>query len=324
MPLNVYIPRPHDSVFVSRLKDSLDSNVIVTADPDVVPPEITDILVGGVPDPEHLRRLPHLKAFVIPFAGVPAKTREIMADYPEISVHNLHHNAIPTAELAVTLMLSARKCVTYYDRQLRHGDWRARYDEPTAGIVSGKTALVIGYGAIGRHIAKVCQGMGMKVWAVRRTVAESNDRDVHLLSLGKLKDALPKTDALLIAVPLTSDTEGMIGKTELSLLPDGATLVNIGRGPIVDEAALYDELASGRISAGIDVWYQYPKAVEERASTLPSRFDFERLDNVVMTPHLAGHSLDTERLRAEAMAVLLHALATGDFSYNRVDLARGY
>lgn len=324
MPLNVYIPRPHDSEFISLLRDSLDANIAVTADPDIAPPPDTDILVGGVPDAEHLRTLSHLKAFVIPFAGVPVKTREIMADYLQISVHNLHHNAIPTAELAVTLMLSARKCLTHYDRQLRSGDWRARYDEPTAGIVFGKSALVLGYGAIGQHIARLCFGMGMKVSAVHRTARESNDSDVHLLPLERLPKLLTTTDVLLIAVPLTRETEGMIGRDELSLLPDGATVVNIGRGPIIDETALYDQLASGRINAGIDVWYQYPDAVEKRVDTLPSRLGFEKLDNIVMTPHLAGHSLDTERLRAEAMVELLNAFASGDFSRNRVDLTRGY
>jgi len=324
MSLHVHIPRPHDSEFISRLKALLDSNIKLTVGPDTVPPDDTHVLVGGVPDPEQLRTLSHLKAFVIPFAGVPVKTREIMVDYPQISVHNLHHNAIPTAELAVTLMLAACKLVPFYDRQLRQGDWRSRYDEPTAGIVFGKTALVIGYGAIGKHIAKVCRGMGMKVTAAKRNATESNDGEISLLPLDKLHDVLPKTDVLIIAVPLTTETEGMIGKDELSLLRDGATLVNIGRGLIVDEAALYDELVSGRINAGIDVWYQYPSSVEERQSILPSKFDFEKLDNVVMTPHLAGHSLDTERLRAEAMAALLHAFVSGDYSHNRVDLARGY
>ena len=116
----------------------------------------------------------------------------------------------------------------------------------------------------------------------------------------------------------------MIGAEQLSLLPRGATLVNVSRGKIVAEEALYKELKSGRIRAGLDVWYNYPDTVESRTNTPPSRFPFHELPNVIMTAHLAGHSDRTELLRARELAELLNLASRGAPLPNRVDLEKGY
>ena len=123
---------------------------------------------------------------------------------------------------------------------------------------------------------------------------------------------------------MTPETRDSIGKKELGLLPDGAILVNIARGPIINEKALYDELASGRISAGLDVWYNYPKTEEDRKYCNPSDYEFHMLENVVMTPHLAERSDLSEDLNVDGLAVMLNLAAHGKPLPNKVDVLQGY
>jgi phosphoglycerate dehydrogenase-like enzyme len=117
----------------------------------------------------------------------------------------------------------------------------------------------------------------------------------------------------------------LIGERELALLPPDAVLVNVGRGPIVDEAALYHALHEGTLhAAGLDVWYNYPADEASRSHTPPSAYPFHELDNVVMSPHRAGGSDESEMRRMTHLAALLNAAARGDEMPNRVDLQAGY
>jgi phosphoglycerate dehydrogenase-like enzyme len=130
---------------------------------------------------------------------------------------------------------------------------------------------------------------------------------------------------LVIALPLTPTTENLIGEAELALLPRGAVLVNVGRGPIVEAAALYNALREGHLKgAGIDVWYNYPPDPEARSHTPPADFPFYELKNIVMSPHRGGGSEDSNMLRMLHLAELLNAAARGEMLPNRVDLDAGY
>jgi len=160
----------------------------------------------------------------------------------------------------------------------------------------------------------------MEVDAIRRD--PSKEERVHAVdSLGAL---LPEARALIVCLPLTGETEGIIGAEELALLPDGAIVVNVGRGPLINEEALYGELRDGRLNAGLDVWYRYPEDENSRGDTAPSRFPFHELDNVVMSPHRAGHCAETETLRARELALALNSAALGEEIPSRVDPERGY
>jgi phosphoglycerate dehydrogenase-like enzyme len=214
------------------------------------------------------------------------------------------------------------------DAALRRGDWRPRYEPDQAVILQGKRALVLGYGAVGRRIAAICRGMGMRVSAIRRRpeAREAGCLDeVH--GSEALSALLPGADALLIALPLTDSTSGLLGEREIGLLPRRTIVVNVGRGRVVDERALYEALASRSIrAAGIDVWYQYPKSEDERARTPPSEFPFHELPNVVMSPHRAGAFgvADLEAARVEAIADAVNAAARGDAIPSPVNVAEGY
>ncbi len=280
-----------------------------------------DILVAGVPEREMVAENEGLRAVIIPWSGVPARTRSLMREFPRVSLHNLHHNALQVAEVAVALLLAAAKRVVPMDAALRRDDWSPRYEESRVVLLAGSRALVLGGGAIGRHVVRMCECLGMSVTAVRRGAGGGATPVEELPSL------LPDADVLMVCLPLTDETRGIIGASELALMPKRAILVNVGRGPVVDESALYHALRDGTLhAAGLDVWYNYPIDEPGRASTSPSEYPFHELDNVVMSPHRGGapQSPETESLRMRALAELLNAAARGEPVPNRVDLELGY
>ncbi|MGC9333373.1 MAG: NAD(P)-dependent oxidoreductase, partial [Anaerolineae bacterium] len=191
-----------------------------------------------------------------------------------------------------------------------------------------KTALILGYGAIGQYLGQLCRGLGMDVLGIQRRppAGDAVYRDgVRLFAAEALHRLLPQADALLVCLPHTPETTGLVGARELALLPPQAILVNVGRGPIVDEQALYEALRHGRLyAAGLDVWYQYPETEAARPHTPPASYPFHELPNVVMSPHRAGGSTETEHLRMVHLARLLNAAARGEPMPNRVDLDAGY
>ncbi|MBD3401492.1 hydroxyacid dehydrogenase [candidate division GN15 bacterium] len=325
MRLTVHILHDFDDAWLDQLRARLHPEITVTAGKEVTRPVRCDILVAGRCERSDLADNPDLRALIIPWAGLPVSMRELLADFPDLPVHNLHHNAAPAAEIALSLMMAVMKNIVPVDRAFRRHDWRPRYNEEERLLLfEGRTAVVLGYGAIGKRVARACDALGMKVQAIRRRPGDGADHYATYHGVGDLRALLPFADVLFVTLPLTPETEGMLGRVELALLPDRATIVNIARGPIVDQRALFDELTSGRIRAGLDVWYNYPTDEPSRASTDPADLPFHELDNVVMTPHLGGNSDRTEALRIAELADSLNAAATGQTIPNRVDLSRGY
>jgi phosphoglycerate dehydrogenase-like enzyme len=324
--LSVHLVRPPGQAALAHLRAQLEPGVQLTLGPDLPSPADYQILVAGRPEREHITASPTLQALIIPWAGLPAQTQELLQGFPHVAVHNLHHNAVPTAEMAFALLLAAAKCLVPIDRALRAHDWTPRYRSNPALVLDGKTALILGYGAIGQHVARLCRGLGMHVIAIRRDVSRSvSDTPDELHPPEALHHLLPRATALIVCLPLTPATTGLIGADELALLPPNAVLVNVGRGPIVDEAALYRALHDGTLhAAGLDVWYNYPSDEKTRSYTPPSDYPFHELDNVVMSPHRAGGSTETELERMNHLARLLNAAACGEPMPNRVDLGAGY
>ncbi len=327
MPLHAHLlqtPQPED---LERLQAQLDPAVTLTTGPDLPDPAGFHVLISGSAKREQLAASPQLHTVIVPWAGIPVVLRDLLqAEFPHLALYNLHHNAPPVAELAMALLLAAAKRIVSLDQALRRDDWTPRYEPSRAMLLEGKTALVLGYGAIGRLVARACRGLGMQVLATRCSPQTASDEYAHEIhSSAALPDLLPRAHALIICLPLTPETEGLLGEKELRLLPAGAVLVNIGRGPIVQEQALYEALRDGHLgAAGLDVWYNYPQDEEARSHTPPSKFPFHELDNVVLSPHRGGSTMETGRLRMAALAELLNALARGEEPANRVDLQRGY
>jgi phosphoglycerate dehydrogenase-like enzyme len=319
---------PRDESAVTELTARLDPSVRLSMGPELPQPADYEVLVTGRPERSQIEASSHLHALVVPWAGIPEATRQLMHDYPDIAVHNLHHNALPVAEHALALLLAAAKFIVPMDRALRNHDWRPRYEANPSILLEGRTALILGYGTIGHKLARLCRGLGMEVVGVRQHApadGEIRPDGVRLFASEALHRLLPQADALLVCLPHTRETEGLVGARELGLLPPQAILVNVGRGPVVEEQALYEALKDGRLyAAGLDVWYHYPEDKAARADTPPATHPFHELPNVVMSPHRAGGSTETDRLRMIHLADLLNAAAKGGPMPNRVELDAGY
>jgi glyoxylate reductase len=183
-----------------------------------------------------------------------------------------------TADLALALMLAARRRIVEGDDLVRAGGWDMQWAEGPflAREVSGATLGIVGLGRIGSAVAQRARGFDMRVVFHRRT--HSDDPGYR-----ELDDLLRESDIVSLHTPLSAETTGLLSRDRLALLRDGATLVNTARGAVVDEEALIDELVAGRISAGLDVFAHEPQA--------PTAL--RGLPNVVLTPHIASATVET-------------------------------
>jgi phosphoglycerate dehydrogenase-like enzyme len=201
-----------------------------------------------------------------------------------------------TAAGALALMLAASRHIVAMDRLTREGRWDERQYHRGREIY-GKTLGVIGPGRIGAELVRLVAPFGMRslAYSPRLTPARAQRIGVEAASLDRL---LRESHFVAICAPLTEETRGMVGARELGLMRRDGVLVNVGRGPIVDQAALASALADRRIAAaGLDVFDPQPFAADEALA---------RLDNVVLSPHAI---CDTYELRAEVLAAVARELA---------------
>lgn len=324
--LHVHIIDDPASYFYQRLKQEIGTGICLSCSNDIPPDAAFDVLVSGRPTREWLQASARLRAVIVPYAGVPPETLSLIQSFPNIRLYNLHHNASMTAEFALGLLFAAAKSIIPLDKALRDGDWRKRFDPENSILLEGKTALILGYGEIGKRIARVLKALAMDVIAVRRECERYHDDFALVYPISSLDSLLPFAQILMITLPLTKETENLIDQRRINLLPDDAILVNVGRGRVVNEEALYRALSGGKLrAAGIDVWYQYPKHEKDREHTFPSRFPIHELPNVVMSPHRGGFTRESDDLRVKALIHLLEQIQHGNVdNANMVDLAREY
>jgi len=135
-------------------------------------------------------------------------------------------------------------------------------------------------------------------------------------SLDALAHFMGRADAIVVSLPLADDTRGMLGAAELAAMRPGAVIVNVGRGPVIDQQALYDALSQRRIEAVIDTWYDYPTG--DNPHTQPGRLPFNQLTNLVMTPHMSGWTAGMMRRRRETIAQNIGRLSRGEALVNVV------
>jgi phosphoglycerate dehydrogenase-like enzyme len=185
-----------------------------------------------------------------------------------------------TAELAVALVLALVRDIPQYAAQQRQRTWHRL---PPASL-EGRRALVVGAGDIGTRAAAVLRALDCEVTLVGRRAREG------VLTWEEARTRLSDTDVLLVAVPHTPDTERLVDADVLAGLPDGALVVNIARGAVVDTAALTEEVAAGRLRAGLDVTDPEP---------LPADHPLWSLPGALITPHVGGGAAGWEdRARA--------------------------
>ena len=309
---------------IDLMRPLLDDNIEILFEscPDF------DVLICGSPSKEDLEMSSQLRDVIMPWAGISENLSKLIQEYPHINLHNSHHNAVTTGEMGIALMMSAARSIPSVDAKMHQCDWSPRHNSDQINyVLYGRTALILGFGAIGQHVGLTCQALGMDVIGIRRDPQKPilPNLNAQVFAPTALDELLPKTNVLIVTIPLTEETRGMIGVKQFALMPDDSLFVNVGRGAVVDQTALYEALQNGKLrAAGIDVWYNYPAHSENILA--PADVPIHTLENVVMSPHRggAGATGEAERLRAREMAKLLNAAARGEAMPNKVDLTLGY
>ncbi len=295
-----------------------------TPDEDYDPSEI-GLIIGYRINRELLWSLPNLKLIYIPFAGVDILDLSLIKERG-VPLANSHTNARAVSEFAVTLLFSLVKKIPAFDRYMRKGIWKGRWEGDILDDLYGSTVTILGFGSIGKEIAHMLSPFGMDIFAIKRTLSGREREDYPFIkefgTQDRLLEFLKLSNILIVSLPLTKETEGLIGREALDALGYGY-LVNISRGRIVDEEKLYRHLKEGKLKgAAIDVWWNYPKG--KNLNVYPSKFPFWQLDNVVMTPHTAGVTYNfLDRIKDEAIS-LINGLIHGKLPDTLVDLDREY
>jgi phosphoglycerate dehydrogenase-like enzyme len=252
---------------------------------------------------------PRLKLLQVPGAGY--DPIDLAAVPKGCIVCNVHEHETGIAEYVLLGMLEWTIGMAAMDRQLRRGDWTgSAIKGPFHGELAGKTIGIVGFGHIGREVAIRARAFGLRIGAITRTPRQSELVD-WVVPMGELDARLPECDFLLIACPLTEETRGLVDARRLALMKRSAVLINVARGDIVAEDALYAALRDKVIAGAVlDTWYVYPSAAAPNPH--PSRQPFHELGNVIMTPHASGWTDKLLDRRWRVMATNLDRLAAGE------------
>lgn len=233
---------------------------------------------------------------------------------PGVAVCNCYGHAEGTAEYVILglLLWCQTSFVPSHEAFRAERSWRhsGRVNGPIMGELYGSTVGILGLGAIGRAVAERLQGFGVTVIGCNRTLRE--EPHVHAqYPLARIDEFLARCDYVVVAAALAPETERLIDARRLAAMKRSAVLVNVGRGPVVDEDALYAALKEKRIrGATLDVWYAYPR--HDDLHVAPSKHPFHELDNVWMTPHIAAWTTGMVDRRWSEIARNLDALVRGE------------
>ena len=249
-----------------------------------------------------LLHLPGAGVDDIDFARVPAAT----------AVCNCFEHEIGIAEYVLGAMLESTIRIGTLDRTFRTGSWIGSYlCGPRHGELFGKTLGVVGFGRIGREVARRAKGFGMRVIACTRTPNDEELADA-VWGMDRFRTLLGESDFVLVTAPLSDETRGLFDERAFAAMRPTGIIINVARGAIIDEAALYQALKSRRIGgAVIDVWYHYPpQGVVD--GPRPSAYPFHEQNNILMTPHASAWTDGLLPRRNRAIAMNLNRLARGE------------
>jgi phosphoglycerate dehydrogenase-like enzyme len=271
-------------------------------------------IIFGAPPVELVPRAPALRWIQLNSAGVPLDLCNALRGR-DVKLTNLAGLYGPTiAEHTLGLMLMVARNLHRAMRQQHERLWQRDLRESMVDL-SGKTAAIVGVGNIGQNIARLCQAFGMHVRGCRRTPRATPCVD-QLYAPPQLREMIADADFVIVAAPLTRETDGMLGEAEFSAMKRGVFFINISRGRIAREVALLDALRSGQVAgAGLDVF-----AVEP----LPRDHPFWDMPQVVITPHYSGETVNMSTQSSELFLRNLRAYLEGRPFGHVVDIARGY
>ena len=290
-------------------------------DEDVIPLLANaDVFLSKAFTPGMTEAAANLRLILTPGAGTNWIDFAAVPDH--VTVCNVFGHEVSIAEYVFMSMLALNRDLLNMDARFRQGDWSDRKTRPPGTEIRGRTLAVIGLGHIGVEVARLGNAFGMRVIGFTRTPNGERANAAGLTScrgLDELQDALAEADFVVVALPLEARTVGIIGAAELAAMKPTAVVVNVARGEVIDEAALFAALRNRQIAgAAIDVWYHYPDGSE---TMRPATHPFHELENVIMTPHIAGWTQETFRHRWAAIDDNLRRLAAGEPLLNVVKAA---
>jgi phosphoglycerate dehydrogenase-like enzyme len=262
-----------------------------------------------------------LKLFHVPGAGYDAVDLALLPTVANVCNCFGHEQAI--AEYVMSALLARHIPLADADEKLRRGDWAYWAGSPARvhGEIAGKTIGLLGFGHIGKAIARRAKAFEMKVHVANRSAVPTSDLVDRAFTLDGLEEFWSSADAIVVSVPLTPETNGLVGAAAFAAMRRDALVFNVGRGPTIDEAALFGALKSNRIAGAIiDTWYRYPGPAN--SNPLPSELPFHELSNIVMTPHMSGWTSGTIRRRQQTIADNIKRCFAGDPLINLVREAR--
>ena len=291
---------------------------------DPLPTELpdTDIFVGYSLRADQLKYAKNLKWIHSTAAGV----AQLM--YPELRDSGLLVTnpsgvfSVPMAEHTMGLLIALARNFPDSVRHQDHSNWGQQeiWNKPQKLTeLNGQVLLIVGFGSIGRELAKRARAFEMRVWGVTRTGRGDANLAEKILPTSELHEALPHADYLVIAAPETAETTGsrqLLGAPQVALMKPGARLINIGRGSLLDEAALVSALETGALAgAALDVTALEP---------LPSDSPLWKAPNLFITPHTSAISTCLWDRETALLVDLLERWFDGRELTNQVDFSRGY
>ena len=278
---------PHSEVFeiLKGRAEIIGPLVRPSADDPLSEVEKADAVLAGTEFPatrETMQRAARLKA--ICRFGIGCDTVDVEAA-TELGICVTNTPDAPTiavSEFTFGLMINVTRKIRLADRCVRAGGWLS---PALAGTdLQGKTLGLIGMGRIGGRVAKIARAFEMRVAVFDPYLPAERAREAGVVQVSDLSSLLESSDIVSIHVPLTAETAGMMGATEFAAMKQGSILINVSRGPIVQEDDLYEALASGHLGgAGIDVWATEPPDADNPLLSL---------DNIVAAPHAAGMTVE--------------------------------
>ncbi len=258
-----------------------------------------------------LGRTSRLKWIQVMSAGVDRLSEEILKSPIRIVTTSGLHGT-PMGEVVVEMMLMFAKDAPTCLQMKQAKEWR-RYRPK---LLKGQTVGILGLGSIGKEIARLCGALGMKVTGLRRSDGPPVTEVDRVYPREQLHQFLADSDFVVLALPLTKETQGLIGERELRGMKPSAYLINVARGAVVDEGALIRALEEKWIAgAGLDVFIQEP---------LPPDSRFYDLPNVIFSPHISGEMPDYESRATEIFCENLKRYIAGEPFLHEVDRAKGY
>ncbi len=249
----------------------------------------SDAVIAGRLTAEEIETTEKLKAVIVPFTGLNNFPIDVI-NKKNIKLYNTHANAPYVAEHAVALALALLGKVTEFQDDLKKGVWnRTKEADDMWTSIRRKNIGILGYGHIGKYIAKYLKAFDCRIVGFRRNVNPQIDDFADEIS-SNLDEVITKSDVLFNVLPLNPETKHIINAEKIAKMK-GKYIITIGRGETILEEAMYNGLKDGTLAgAAIDVWYKYPGKSEE--PVMPANFPFWELPNVVMSPHKSAHTAE--------------------------------